>query len=145
MYMKESPPLSSQDMWNIKALLMETLGRTNKTLIFKITLLGFRNLHPPQILLLSMAFSMIYVVTVVGNILIVIKIVAEPQLHTPMYFFLANLSCLETCYTTNIIPAMISGFLMEGKHFSINGCLLQAYFFGVSWSYRVFPFRRNGL
>lgn len=109
---------------------METLGRTNKTLIFEITLLGFRNLHPPQILLLSMAFSMIYILTVVGNILIVIIIVTEPQLHTPMYFFLANLSCLETCYTTNIIPAMISGFLMEGKHFSINGCLLQAYFFG---------------
>ncbi|XP_044840977.1 olfactory receptor 5-like [Mauremys mutica] len=74
---------------------------------------------------------MIYIVTVAGNILIVVLVVADHHLHTPMYFFLGNLSCLETCYSSTILPRMLASLLTGDRTISVSGCIIQFYFFSV--------------
>ncbi|XP_067391445.1 olfactory receptor 11A1-like [Emydura macquarii macquarii] len=101
----------------------------NETLIAEFILLGFGNLPDLQILLFLL-FLVIYVVTMAGNILIVMLVVADPRLHTPMYFFLGNLSCLEICYTSSILPKMLASLLTGDRTISVRGCITQFYFFG---------------
>ncbi|XP_073166313.1 olfactory receptor 6B1-like [Lepidochelys kempii] len=66
----------------------------------------------------------------VGNVLTVALVVADQHLHTPMYFFLGNLSCLETCYTSVLLPRMLANFLIGNRTVSYNGCLVHFFFFG---------------
>uniref|UniRef100_A0A8C8RP71 Olfactory receptor n=1 Tax=Pelusios castaneus TaxID=367368 RepID=A0A8C8RP71_9SAUR len=97
----------------------------NQTHITGFQLLGFGN--PPELqILLSLMFLVIYIITIVWNILIVAL-----HLHTPMYYFLGNLSCLETCYASTIMPRMLAGFLTGDKTISVNSCITQFYFFAV--------------
>ncbi|XP_034646090.1 olfactory receptor 11A1-like [Trachemys scripta elegans] len=102
---------------------------SNKTAI-EFILLGFGNLPELQVLLFLL-FSVIYTVTMVGNILIIILVVIDQHLHTPMYFFLGNLSCLETCYTSTILPRMLVSLLTGDRTISFRGCIIQFYIFGV--------------
>ncbi|XP_027948496.1 olfactory receptor 10A7-like [Eumetopias jubatus] len=53
------------------------------------------------------------------------------RLQTPMYFFLVNLSCLEVCYTSNIVPRMLVDLLRKNRVISMAGCVMQLYFFGA--------------
>ncbi|XP_050791388.1 olfactory receptor 5P3-like [Gopherus flavomarginatus] len=89
---------------------MADIEQGNQTSITEFILLGFEELVDLQIFLFLL-FLVIYIVTVAGNILIVVLIVADQHLHTPMYLFLGNLSCLETCYTSTILPRMLASFL----------------------------------
>ncbi|XP_067417468.1 olfactory receptor 6F1-like [Emydura macquarii macquarii] len=98
--------------------------RGNQTSIMGFILLGFGNFHELQILLFPL-FLVIYVVTMAGNTAIVVLVVADQHLHTPMYFFLGNLSCLETCYTSAILPRMLASLLSGDKTISFAGCLIQ--------------------
>ncbi|XP_066485711.1 olfactory receptor 6B1-like [Tiliqua scincoides] len=100
----------------------------NQTAPVAFILLDFNNedLH----ILLFILFLPIFIVTVAGNMLIVILVVLNQNLHTPMYFFLGNLSCLEICYSSNIMPRMLTSFLSRDKTISIIGCFVQSYFFG---------------
>ncbi|XP_039353535.1 olfactory receptor 11A1-like [Mauremys reevesii] len=101
----------------------------NQTSITEFILLGFGSLQELQTPLFLL-FLMIYIVTMAGNILIIALIVTDQNLHTPMYFFLGNLSCLETCYTSTILPRMLAGLLTRDRTISIAGCFVQYYFFG---------------
>ncbi|XP_024071133.2 olfactory receptor 1020-like [Terrapene carolina triunguis] len=101
----------------------------NQTSITEFILLGFGDLPELQILLFLL-FLVIYIATVTGNILIMALVVADRHLHTPMYFFLGNLSCLETCYTSTILPRMLAGPLTGDRTISFNGCVTQYYLFG---------------
>uniref|UniRef100_A0A8C3FGP9 Olfactory receptor n=1 Tax=Chrysemys picta bellii TaxID=8478 RepID=A0A8C3FGP9_CHRPI len=101
----------------------------NQTSNTEFVLLGFGNLPELQ-LLLFLLFLVIYIVTVAGNILIMVLIVADQHLHTPMYFFLGNLSCLETCYTCTILPRMLASLRTGDRTISFSGCVTQYYFFG---------------
>ncbi|XP_044284102.1 olfactory receptor 11L1-like [Varanus komodoensis] len=65
-----------------------------------------------------------------GNILIILLVFTDQQLHTPMYFFLGSLACLETCSSSNILPRMLSNFLSGRKTISVNACFLQNVIFG---------------
>uniref|UniRef100_A0A452IE72 Olfactory receptor n=1 Tax=Gopherus agassizii TaxID=38772 RepID=A0A452IE72_9SAUR len=96
----------------------------NQMSITKFILLGFRDLPELQILLFSL-FLVIYVVTMAGNILIFVLIVTDQHLHTPMYFFLGNLACLEICYTSTILPRMLASLLTGDRTISINSCIMQ--------------------
>ncbi|XP_065271321.1 olfactory receptor 6N1-like [Emys orbicularis] len=98
----------------------------NQTVIMEFILLGFGDLPDLQILL----FLIIYLATVAGNTLIVALVVADHHFHTPMYFFLGNLSCLETCYTSTILPRLLISLLTGDKTMSVSGCIIQLYFFG---------------
>ncbi|XP_023969412.2 olfactory receptor 5AP2-like [Chrysemys picta bellii] len=101
----------------------------NETSITEFILLGFGT-HPELQILLFLLFLVIYIATVAGNILIVTLVVTDQHLHTPMYFFLGNLSCLETFYTSTILPRMLASLLTEDRTVSFSGCLTQYYFFG---------------
>uniref|UniRef100_A0A8C4YTQ9 Olfactory receptor n=1 Tax=Gopherus evgoodei TaxID=1825980 RepID=A0A8C4YTQ9_9SAUR len=101
----------------------------NQISITEFILLGFGNLHELQIPLFLL-FLVIYIVTMAGNILIIALVVADQHLHTPMYFFLGNLSCLETCYSSTILPRMLAGLLTGDRTISfMDGCITQLYFF----------------
>nr|XP_008173249.2 olfactory receptor 11A1-like [Chrysemys picta bellii] len=96
----------------------------NQTSVTKFILLGFGDLPELQILLF-MLFLVIYFMTMAGNILIIVLIVADQHLHTPMYFFLGNLSCLEICYTSTILPRMLASLLTGDRTISVSGCIIQ--------------------
>ncbi|XP_068947118.1 olfactory receptor 5J3-like [Petaurus breviceps papuanus] len=76
-------------------------------------------------------FFVIYMVTLVGNWGMIIIIWINVQLHTPMYFFLSNLSLCDICYSTVFAPKMLVNFLVENKASSFASCVLQSFFFAV--------------
>ncbi|XP_078525089.1 olfactory receptor 11A1-like [Lissotriton helveticus] len=92
-------------------------------------LLGFQIL-PELKLFLFLIFLLIYSLTVVGNILILVTVSANNSLHSPMYFFLGNLSFLEIWYTTNTVPTMLGGFLSGNITLSLACCVIQLNIFG---------------
>ncbi|XP_014382052.1 olfactory receptor 1020-like [Alligator sinensis] len=100
----------------------------NQTSIIKFILLGFGNLNELQNLLFVL-FLLIYTVTVAGNILLLVLVVADQHLHTPMYFFLGNLSFLDACYTSVIAPRLLAGFLTEDRSISFGECISQLFLF----------------
>ncbi|XP_050773518.1 olfactory receptor 151-like [Gopherus flavomarginatus] len=102
----------------------------NQTSITEFILLGFGNVPELQILLFLL-FLVIYIMTMAGNILIAAIVVADHHLHTPVCFFLGNLSFLETCYTSTILPRMLASILTGDRTISVNGCFMQLYCFGV--------------
>ncbi|XP_077688748.1 olfactory receptor 11A1-like [Eretmochelys imbricata] len=108
--------------------LMEKEGK-NQTAIMEFILLGFGDLPELQTLLF-LIFLVIYIATMAGNILIVALVVADQHLHTPMYFFLGNLSCLETCYSSTILPRLLASLLTGDRNISVPGCITQFHFFG---------------
>ncbi|XP_033037824.1 olfactory receptor 1D5 [Trachypithecus francoisi] len=90
-------------------------------------LLGMSESPEQQQILFWMFLSM-YLVTVVGNVLIILAISSDSRLHTPMYFFLANLSFTDLFFVTNTIPKMLVNLQSQNKAISYAGCLTQLYF-----------------
>ncbi|KAM9639017.1 olfactory receptor 5AP2-like [Morphnus guianensis] len=101
----------------------------NKTVVTGFILLGFGNAPELDSLLFLMVLS-IYIVTITGNTCIIVLMVANRHLHTPTYFFLGNLACLEICCSSNILPKMLLSYLGGDRSISVNGCFTQYYFFG---------------
>ncbi|XP_008824552.1 olfactory receptor-like protein OLF4 [Nannospalax galili] len=91
-------------------------------------MLGFSE-HPEQKPLLFGIFLSMYLVTLLGNLLIILAIGSDHHLHTPMYFFLANLSFIDTCFTCTIVPKVLTNIHTQNHTISHTGCLLQMYFF----------------
>ncbi|XP_062457438.1 olfactory receptor 5B21-like [Rhea pennata] len=101
----------------------------NGTSSWEFLLLGMWNIPSLQTTLFLLLL-MVYLVSVVGNILIIALVVADWHLHTPMYFFLGNLSYLETCYSSTILPRLLDSFLTGDRTISVQSCIVQFYFFG---------------
>ncbi|KAM9121380.1 olfactory receptor 11A1-like [Pangshura tecta] len=116
--------------WGRQNLYSDYGERNNQTYVTEFNLLGFGNLSELQNLLLLL-FLMIYIMTVAGNILIVVLVLVDQHLHTPMYFFLGNLFCMETCYSSTILPRMLASLQTGDRTISVSGCITQFYFFGV--------------
>ncbi|EPY85347.1 olfactory receptor 6-like protein [Camelus ferus] len=104
------------------------LSNSSETLVTEFILLSFPELCHLQALLFG-SFLTIYVVTVLENLVIVVTVRASHQLHTPMYFFLANLSVLETLYTSVTVPKLLAGLLAWARTISFSGCLTQLFLF----------------
>ncbi|XP_075815433.1 olfactory receptor 2G3-like [Microtus pennsylvanicus] len=79
-------------------------------------------------LVLFFVFLFFYILSVVGNIIIITIIQIEPRLQTPMYFFLTNLSFLDICYTSTNVPQMLSNMVGSKKTIPFAGCATQMYF-----------------
>ncbi|KAJ1168205.1 hypothetical protein NDU88_000154 [Pleurodeles waltl] len=100
----------------------------NQTKVDEFVLLGLTDIPELQAVLF-MVFLLIYMATVLGNCTIITVAWIDPRLHSPMYFFIANLSFLDLCYSSATVPKMLDHFLAERKTISFVGCALQMLFF----------------
>ncbi|KAG9465685.1 hypothetical protein GDO78_017897, partial [Eleutherodactylus coqui] len=105
----------------------------NQTFLTELVLLGFRDMHQGKLIVLLMCL-LIYLIILAGNILIIGLIVTSPRLHSPMYFFLCNLSSCEVIFTANIMPNMIYILWRGGGTISWSGCITQFYIYSASGS-----------
>uniref|UniRef100_A0A8D0L7B7 Olfactory receptor n=1 Tax=Sphenodon punctatus TaxID=8508 RepID=A0A8D0L7B7_SPHPU len=80
-------------------------------------------------LLFFLLFLAIYLLTLMGNLLILLTICFSPQLHSPMYYFLCELSLLDLCYSTTTVPKMLAGFLADSQTISYGSCVAQLFSF----------------
>uniref|UniRef100_A0A8D2H1J1 Olfactory receptor n=1 Tax=Urocitellus parryii TaxID=9999 RepID=A0A8D2H1J1_UROPR len=95
--------------------------------VSEFVLLGLGHSWSMQVLLLII-FLLLYVIIVSGNIVIVTLIITDPHLHSPMYFFLANLSFIDLWLSSVTTPKMIADFLKDNKTISFAGCMCQILF-----------------
>ncbi|XP_004390511.3 olfactory receptor 10X1-like [Trichechus manatus latirostris] len=120
------------DSWNFICCFFQIEGiqtmQINKTIVKEFILVGF-SLYPDIQILLSVIFCCLYLLTLMGNLIIMGLTWVDRALHTPMYIFLSVLSFSETCYTLSIIPKMLADILTENRSISVIGCGLQMYFF----------------
>uniref|UniRef100_H0XZE4 Olfactory receptor n=1 Tax=Otolemur garnettii TaxID=30611 RepID=H0XZE4_OTOGA len=100
----------------------------NQTDLSEFVILGFSNLNELQFLLFTI-FFLTYICTLGGNIFIILVTMADPHLHTPMYYFLGNLAFLDICYTTTNVPQMMVHLLSEKKSISYMRCVAQLFAF----------------
>ncbi|XP_060110710.1 olfactory receptor 4E1-like [Heteronotia binoei] len=104
-----------------------TLAGQNQTLVTEFILVGLSN-DPKTQLVLFVVFLVLYLLTLTGNFLIVVTIMHDRALHTPMYFFLSNLSFIDICHSTVTVPKMLADFLSSEKTISFGGCVAQMFF-----------------
>ncbi|KAM9120718.1 olfactory receptor 5BS1-like [Pangshura tecta] len=109
----------------------------NQTTVTEFILMGLSS-DPKLQVFLFLVFLVIYLITLMGNMLIMLVIRADPHLHTPMYFFLSNLSFVDLCYSSITVPKMLVNFLSEQKTISIDNCLIQMFFFLASGTTEIF-------
>ncbi|XP_008589566.1 PREDICTED: olfactory receptor 4E2 [Galeopterus variegatus] len=103
---------------------MDTLNQTRVTEFVFLGLTDNRVLD----ILFFVAFSVIYLLTLLGNILIIVTVVFTTRLHVPMYFFLRNLSFIDICHSSVTVPKMLEGLLLERKTISFDSCIAQLFF-----------------
>uniref|UniRef100_A0A803SKW3 Olfactory receptor n=1 Tax=Anolis carolinensis TaxID=28377 RepID=A0A803SKW3_ANOCA len=100
----------------------------NGTTMTFLILHGFGNLEELRFLIFLL-FLGIYALTIIGNSFFLVAVSFDRRLHTPMYFFLSNLSFLDIWYTSNITPRMLVDLLRKEKSISVTGCIIQLYIF----------------
>ena len=105
-----------------------TMAAENSSLVTQFILAGLTDQPGVQIPLFFL-FLGFYVVTVVGNLGLITLISLNSHLHTPMYFFLYNLSFIDFCYSSVITPKMLMSFVLKKNSISYAGCMTQLFFF----------------
>ncbi|XP_025773009.1 putative olfactory receptor 2B3 [Puma concolor] len=103
------------------------MNKNNGSSMTDFILLGFSD-RPQLEHIISGVVFIFYIVTLVGNTTIILVSNLDSQLHTPMYFFLSNLSFLDLCYATSIIPQMLVNLWGPTKSITYGGCVLQFFF-----------------
>ncbi|XP_044306305.1 olfactory receptor 5F1-like [Varanus komodoensis] len=104
------------------------MSTENNSRVSEFIFLGFPD-QPELKIPIFIFFLLIYLITVAGNLGVILLIWIDPQLHTPMYFFLSNLAFLDVCYSSNITPKTLENFLLQRKTISFVGCFVQMYSF----------------
>ncbi|XP_077720613.1 olfactory receptor 5B3-like [Canis aureus] len=102
----------------------------NRTEVTQFILLGLTNDPELQVPLFIM-FTFIYLITLVGNLGITVLILLDSRLHTPMYFFLSNLSLADFGYSTAVTPTVMAGLLLGDQVISYSACAAQMFIFAV--------------
>ncbi|MBZ3877789.1 Olfactory receptor 4K3 [Sciurus carolinensis] len=103
------------------------MEEANQSVVSEFIILGLCDSWDLQAFFL-VTFSSLYLITVLGNIFIVVLIITDLHLHSPMYFLLANLSFIDFCLSSVTTPKMIMDFLKENKTMSFGGCMCQIFF-----------------
>nr|XP_056706962.1 olfactory receptor 1019 isoform X2 [Euleptes europaea] len=104
------------------------MDKDNHTTVTEFIFLGFTD-NPRLEIALFVVFFFIYLANVLGNVGMIFLIIADEQLHTPMYFFLCHLSLVDLGYSTAIAPRMLADFLRQRKVISFSSCATQFAFF----------------
>ncbi|XP_064338475.1 olfactory receptor 5AK2-like [Camelus dromedarius] len=106
------------------------MEQNNRTKVTEFILLGFAGQHKSWHVLF-IVFLVIYVLTLVGNIGMLLLIKIESSLHTPMYFFLQNLAFVDLCYASAITPKMLQNLMSKIDSISFVGCIVQLLVYGT--------------
>ncbi|XP_051012167.1 putative olfactory receptor 10D4 [Acomys russatus] len=101
---------------------------TNHTVVTEFTLLGIPETEGLEKVLLLL-FSTLYSCALLGNLLILTAVISSPRLHTPMYFFLGNLSIFDLGFCSTTAPKMLSYLSGQGRGISFQGCAVQHFFY----------------
>uniref|UniRef100_A0A452QHK3 G-protein coupled receptors family 1 profile domain-containing protein n=1 Tax=Ursus americanus TaxID=9643 RepID=A0A452QHK3_URSAM len=141
---QRSPGVKNISIWNTAAFSfclhpcntyflqshLHHMGPSNETQISNFLLLGFSEGPELQPLIFGFFLSM-YLITVFGNLLLILAVSSDSHLHTPMYFFLANLSFVDICFTSTTVPKMLWNNQTQSKSqvITYGGCITQIYFF----------------
>ncbi|XP_066462037.1 olfactory receptor 5V1-like [Eleutherodactylus coqui] len=102
------------------------MEESNETAPGRFILLGLTNVPYLQAICFIVFFIM-YIITLSGNVLLFLAVRINPKLHTPMYFFLSNLSMIDICFSSTIVPKILINTLSEDRSISLVGCALQMY------------------
>ncbi|XP_051705767.1 olfactory receptor 2A12-like [Oryctolagus cuniculus] len=102
----------------------------NQTWIVEVTLLGFL-VDPALEFLLFCLFSLLYMITLLGNGVILGTICLDPRLHTPMCFFLSHLAVLDMSYASNNVPKMLANLVSQKRTISFVPCIIQTFLYLV--------------
>ncbi|XP_014650442.1 PREDICTED: olfactory receptor 5H2-like [Ceratotherium simum simum] len=81
---------------------------------------------------LFLVFLLIYFITVMGNLVLIVLIRKDPQLHIPMYFFLGSLAFVDAWLSSTVTPKMLVNFFAKSKMISLSECMVQFFSFGIS-------------
>ncbi|XP_062970234.1 olfactory receptor 5K4-like [Cynocephalus volans] len=103
------------------------MPKENHSLTTEFMLMGFTD-HAGLKTLLFVVFLAVYLITMVGNLGLVVLIYMERRLHSPMYFFLGNLALMDSCCSCAITPKMLENFFSEDRRISLYECMVQFYF-----------------
>ncbi|EDL12724.1 olfactory receptor 20 [Mus musculus] len=104
------------------------MAEGNQTVIFQFLLLGLPIPTEHQQLYYAL-FLLMYLTTVLGNLIIIILIRLDSHLHTPMYLFLSNLSFSDLCFSSVTMPKLLQNMQSQDSSITYAGCLTQMYFF----------------
>ncbi|KAM9233805.1 olfactory receptor 2B2-like [Dugong dugon] len=104
------------------------MNKVNESILWEFILLGFSD-RPWLELLLFVVFLVSYILTILGNLAIILVSRLDSKLHTPMYFFLTNMSLLDLCYTTSTVPQLLINICSTRKVISCGGCVAQLFIF----------------
>nr|XP_033799934.1 olfactory receptor 5V1-like [Geotrypetes seraphini] len=104
------------------------MGKRNHSEVTEFIILGFFEL-PEMQFLLFLVFLIIYLMSLTGNLLIIITVCSNSHLHSPMFFFLINLSFLEIFYVTVTVPKLLAVLIVQNKTISFMQCMIQMYLF----------------
>ncbi|XP_053524034.1 olfactory receptor 7A10-like [Artibeus jamaicensis] len=107
---------------------LQLMAAGNLTRETKFVLLGLSEAPELQLILFGL-FLFMYLITVLGNLLIILAVSSDSHLHTPMYFFLSNLSLVDIGFTSTTIPKMLLNIQTQSKAITYEGCITQMYFF----------------
>ncbi|XP_013361836.1 PREDICTED: olfactory receptor 5B3-like [Chinchilla lanigera] len=102
----------------------------NRTEVTAFILLGLTS-APELRVTLFITITVIYFINVVGNLGMIVLTLADSRLHSPMYFFLSNLSLVDVVYSSAVTPTAVTGLLVEGQVISYNACATQMFFFAT--------------
>ncbi|XP_061335453.1 olfactory receptor 5G3-like [Pezoporus flaviventris] len=106
------------------------MAQSNCTQVNEFSLAGFTE-DPVTQGKLFLLFLLTYLVTIVGNLGIIILIRASPNLHSPMYYFLGSLAFVDLCFSTIITPKMLVDLMSEKKNIAYVGCVAQVFLFDI--------------
>ncbi|XP_004484480.2 olfactory receptor 8S1-like [Dasypus novemcinctus] len=103
----------------------------NHSTVDEFILLGLSADPHIQALLFAL-FLVIYLLTMTGNLMMLLVIKADPHLHIPMYFFLSHLSFLDICFSSVTVPKLLENLFSQKETISVKGCLAQVFFLLMS-------------
>ncbi|XP_008068122.1 olfactory receptor 5H8-like [Carlito syrichta] len=107
------------------------MEKENETLMREFVLTGL--IYQPEWKIpLFLAFLVIYLVTIMGNLGLIVLIWNDPYLHIPMYLFLGSLAFVDTWLSSTVTPKMLVNFLVKNKMISLSECMIQFFFFGTT-------------
>ncbi|XP_045418705.1 olfactory receptor 13C3 [Lemur catta] len=105
----------------------DNMNEINQTFVSEFLLLGLSGYPKTEIIYFAVILVM-YLVILIGNSVLIIASIFDSHLHTPMYFFLGNLSFLDICYTSSSVPSTLVSLISKKRNISFSGCAAQMFF-----------------